>query len=141
MTSLLWSLMFGILLAQMIVIILLCMPLPFSILKGVDKFNRIWAQSQKIRTFIRCVVFIIFVFFVDSLRAVMVYTERHEEGNFLAHNDLMNQIQRFRSQRNAYITGFILFFCGVLWRLLVLIGKLYQCEQENLSPLDKKKVE
>jgi hypothetical protein len=75
-------------------------------------------------------MFIVFLLFLDSLRGSYVYAERHEEGTAHAHVDQNYQIQRFRSQRNAYLTGFSLFLAGVIWRMLFLISQLYECREE-----------
>lgn len=138
-----WGFICGILGCQVLVVILLCMPLPSNAIRGkiVHSFQNVWKGSYQMRTLSRVIMFIIFLLFVDAMRSSYVYTEKHEEGATMAHNDLMIQIQRFRSQRNAYITGFSLFLGGVIWRLLFLIAQLYEAREECKQNLKEKPVE
>ena len=131
MMSLMWGFMFSILTVQVFIIVLLCMPLPSNTIRGriVTGLQSLWRSSYKIRTFTRVVMFVIALMFMDALRSAYTFAEQHHEGNQMAHNDLMLQIQRFRNQRNAYITGFSLFLGGVIWRLMVLIAQLYECRE------------
>lgn len=75
-------------------------------------------------------MFIIFLLFLDSARSAVLYTEKHKEGSVIPHEDLMTQVQRFRNQRNAYLTGFSLFLTGVIWRMMFLISQLYEYREE-----------
>jgi len=63
--------------------------------------------------------------FLDSVRTInKIDEDQHEPGS--VHSEMNEKISLFRNQRNAFITGFILFLSVVIYRLQHITVDIYQ---------------
>jgi len=132
--SLQWTLIAGILYAE----IFLCtlMLLPFV---SAYRWNRIFKAKifaviePKAKLFFQFTLGILAVIFADSFRDIRKYSQPVSEIDHLRNNptsEAVMYMKLFRSQRNCYIAGFSLFLFMVLGRLVVLLSRQAKLEAE-----------
>jgi len=143
--SLHWTIIAGFLYAEIAAILLLL--LPFLSNKTWNKLfrSRFFAglQGQLIYYFY-VLVAILILFFLDAIREMRKYsdenvaTDGHSHG---AHLDTQMQMHMrlFRAQRNFYISGFALFLCLVIRRLVSLISVAATLEAEKEAAMNQAK--
>lgn len=134
--SLHWTLIAGFLYTEIVVILLLLIPFIS---------NRTWNKLFKSRFlkgienqfvyYFYVLVAILVLFFLDAVREMRKYSDEqitsdHAHG---AHLDSQMQMHMrlFRAQRNFYISGFALFLCLVIRRLVSLISNNATLEVER----------
>jgi len=138
--SLHWSLIAGFLYLEIAVMFLFLIPFIS---------NKRWSQLFKSRFlkavenqlvyYFYIVVAILVLFFLDAIREMNKYSENqlHTEASHGTHLDTQMQthMRLFRSQRNFYISGFALFLCLVIKRLVSLITSSAIIEVEREAAL------
>merc|ERR1711935_857130 len=135
--SLHWSLIAGFLYVEIGVMFLFLIPFIS---------NKRWSQLFKSRFlkavenqlvyYFYIVVAILVLFFLDAIREMNKYSEnqQHADGTHLD-TQLQTHMRLFRSQRNFYISGFALFLCLVIKRLVSLITSSAIIEVEREAAL------
>jgi len=135
--SLHWSLIAGFLYVEIAVMFLFLIPFIS---------NKRWSQLFKSRFlkavenqlvyYFYIVVAILVLFFLDAIREMNKYSENqlHADGTHLD-TQLQTHMRLFRSQRNFYISGFALFLCLVIKRLVSLITSSAIIEVEREAAL------
>jgi len=124
--SLHWTLIAGFLYGEIAVLGLLLFPF-ISTRRWHQLFKSRFLrglESQLIYYFY-VLVAILIMFFLDALREMQKYSgEDHREGDHQRHLDAQMQqhMRLFRAQRNFYISGFALFLCLVIQRMVGLIS-------------------
>jgi len=138
--SLHWSLIAGFLYLEIAVMFLFLIPFIS---------NKRWSQLFKSRFlkavenqlvyYFYIVVAILVLFFLDAIREMNKYSENQlqTEASHGTHLDTQMQthMRLFRSQRNFYISGFALFLCLVIKRLVSLITSSAIIEVEREAAL------
>jgi len=138
--SLHWSLIAGFLYLEIAVMFLFLIPFIS---------NKRWSQLFKSRFlkavenqlvyYFYIVVAILVLFFLDAIREMNKYSESQlqTEASHGTHLDTQMQthMRLFRSQRNFYISGFALFLCLVIKRLVSLITSSAIIEVEREAAL------
>eukprot|EP01116_Phalansterium_solitarium_P017521 TRINITY_DN4338_c0_g1_i1.p1 TRINITY_DN4338_c0_g1~~TRINITY_DN4338_c0_g1_i1.p1 ORF type:complete len:152 (-),score=24.12 TRINITY_DN4338_c0_g1_i1:253-708(-) len=133
--SAVWMFFLAVLLAQMVLVLILCLPMPSNRLRGfiVNIFETAWSRSPKLRAFVQMIACATAIMFLDSMRSIYMLDEKLDKGSTGATAELMMKLRLFHSQRNAYITGFSLFLMLVLYRFQDLISQLHQARSAVLG--------
>ncbi|EAL48457.1 B-cell receptor-associated protein 31 family protein [Entamoeba histolytica HM-1:IMSS-B] len=138
MVTLLWSGVYFFLVIEIIVLVILLFPLPSFIAKKVPFFLR---HVLKNKTLFIVVLSILTLCFCESIRSQIKCS--HELDELGVDNPLLNKVtissNKFRSERNMYLSGFSLFFIFVIWRVGVLYEQIDQkAEKERSSKVESK---
>jgi B-cell receptor-associated protein 31 len=135
--SLHWTLIAGFLYAEIVFILLLLIPFVSNV-----RWNRLFKSrflkglENQLIYYFYIVVAILVLFFLDAVREMRKYsdesmaTEGHGHGGHLD-AQMQMQMRLFRAQRNFYISGFALFLCLVIRRLVGLIAVSATLEAEK----------
>ncbi|EDR24989.1 B-cell receptor-associated protein, putative [Entamoeba dispar SAW760] len=138
MATLLWSSVYFFLIAEIIMLIILLFPLPPFIARKIPFFLR---HVLKNKTLFIVVLSILTLCFTESIRSQIKCSRELDE---LGTDDpLLNKVtislNKFRSERNMYLSGFSLFFIFVIWRVGVLYQQIDQkAEKEKSSKVESK---
>nr|ACO11484.1 B-cell receptor-associated protein 31 [Caligus rogercresseyi] len=124
--SLHWSLIAGFLYLEIGVIALLLFP--FISPRVWNKFFKskfLKGLENQLVYYFYVVLAILVLFFLDAIREMIKYNDENTmEGHGKGHMDIQmqNHLRLFRSQRNFYISGFSLFLCLVIRRMVSLLS-------------------
>ncbi|KAG0272884.1 hypothetical protein BGZ95_011326 [Linnemannia exigua] len=131
--SLPYTMVFTLLMAEMIVFILLILPLPVAWRRGTLKFLSKSPLMGQVQHIMKIVFVFVFVLFMDSVNRVAKVVEIGEHSHH-HHHDHMSEAnvaaRRFYAQRNMYLTGFTLFLSLILNRSFFMILDLLQSEEK-----------
>lgn len=124
--SLQWTLIAGVLYAELTLVMLLILPI-----LSPSRWNRILHSNfMKILNtqaswYFYFLILVLILFFLDAVREMRKYSDVESHDNAHSHMDveLQNNMRLFRAQRNFYISGFALFLSFVIRRLLHLMTK------------------
>ncbi|XP_045470300.1 B-cell receptor-associated protein 31 [Harmonia axyridis] len=123
--SLQWTLIAGVLYAEITVVLLLVLPIA-SPRKWNSLFKSRFLQGIKNQAGIYFMILlaILVLFCLDAIREMRKYSNPQGDRDGHAHLDLEMQesMRLFRAQRNFYISGFSLFLSLVIRRLVMLIS-------------------
>ena len=87
------------------------------------------SSNAKARTTQQVLLVITALLFVESLRALYYSSDdEHKHESILGHTE---HEKRFRNQRNAFISGFILYMALVIFRLQSITVQMYKMRQEQ----------
>ncbi|TFA98274.1 hypothetical protein CCMA1212_009979 [Trichoderma ghanense] len=138
--TLYYTLVFGLLMAEMALFMLLLVPLPFSAKRKIFTFISESPVIAKLQYWMKITFFFILILFVDSLNRVyrvqlevMAAHEHAVKGNAAAvmgADRLEVQARKFYSQRNMYLCGFTLFLSLILNRTYVMILEVMRLEDK-----------
>ncbi|PTB68299.1 B-cell receptor-associated 31-like protein [Trichoderma citrinoviride] len=138
--TLYYTLVFGLLMAEMALFMLLLVPLPFSAKRKIFTFISESPVIAKLQYWMKITFFFILILFVDSLNRVyrvqlevMAAHEHAVKGNAAAvmgSERLEVQARKFYSQRNMYLCGFTLFLSLILNRTYVMILEVMRLEDK-----------
>ena len=110
--TLYYSLVFGLMLLEMAMFLVLIVPLPFSMRRKLFHFLATSEAVAKVNYAIRITFIFVAVLFIDAFqRMLKVTAEAHQEHvNYQDYRSETNyHAKKFYSQRNVYLTGFTLF--------------------------------
>ncbi|KAG0269945.1 hypothetical protein DFQ27_001494 [Actinomortierella ambigua] len=132
--SLPYTMVFTLLMTEMVVFIFLILPLPFKWRRGLLKFlseSRLMGHVQ----YVMKIVFIfVFILFLDALNRVVKVEEISSEHGHHHHADARTETsfaaRKFYAQRNMYLTGFTLFLSLILNRTFFMILDLLKSEEK-----------
>jgi B-cell receptor-associated protein 31 len=136
--TLYFSLVFGFLVAEMALFMLLILPLPFKMKRALFTFISENPVIAKIQYWMKICFIFIGILFIDSLNRVwrvQVELAALAESNknaaaVLGHERLEVQARKFYSQRNMYLTGFTLFLSLILNQTYVMIRNVMRLEDK-----------
>ncbi|KAJ4862835.1 hypothetical protein N5P37_004984 [Trichoderma harzianum] len=138
--TLYYTLVFGLLMAEMGLFMLLLIPLPFNIKRRIFTFISESPLIAKVQYWMKITFVFILILFVDSLNRVyrvqlevMAAHEQGIKGNAAAvmgSERLEVQARKFYSQRNMYLCGFTLFLSLILNRTYVMILEVMRLEDK-----------
>lgn len=119
------ALVFGALIVQMTILLLLVFPLPFSVRKHL---SQTLTKLSKNNTFTIGMWFSIALMgmqFVDCLNRLQRYRGLTSDSGFLTNEQLAS---KFYSQRNLYLTGMVMYLYLAIYTVLTIVRKLVQKE-------------
>lgn len=127
--SLHWTLIAGFLYAEIAVILILL--IPFISAKTWNKLFKsrfLKGLENQLIYYFYVLVAILVLFFLDALREMRKYSDEnhaseHSHGGTHLDAQMQMQMRLFRAQRNFYISGFALFLCLVIKKLVSLLSK------------------
>ncbi|KAF9925848.1 hypothetical protein FBU30_004436 [Linnemannia zychae] len=129
--SLPYTMVFTLLMAEMITFILLIIPLPFKWRRGMLNFISKSPFMSKIQFTMKIVFVFVFILFIDSLKRVSKVEEAtNSDGHYHPHAESTIAAKRFYAQRNMYLTGFTLFLSLILNRTFFMILDLIKSEEK-----------
>ncbi|XP_076161421.1 B-cell receptor-associated protein 31-like [Ptiloglossa arizonensis] len=122
--SLQWTIIAGFLYAEIILVLLLVLPI-ISPMKWQKIFKSRFLQTLHNQASIYFLVLLVILILclLDAIREIRKYSTVGETSDH-AHLDteMQGNMKLFRAQRNFYISGFALFLCLVIRRLVILIS-------------------
>ncbi|KAF9997600.1 hypothetical protein BGZ65_006826 [Modicella reniformis] len=124
--SLFYTMVYCLLLTEMIAFIFLILPLPYKWRKGILKFMSTSRFMANIQYVMKIVFIFVFILFVDALGRVVKVEDKHNDH----HSESNMAAKRFYAQRNMYLTGFTLFLSLILNRTFVMILELITSEEK-----------
>ncbi|KAF9435451.1 hypothetical protein BGZ76_006264 [Entomortierella beljakovae] len=129
--SLPYTMVFTVLMAEMITFIFLVLPLPFKWRRGMLNFLSKSQIVGSIQYAIKILFIFVFILFIDSFNRVMkVEVVSRESDRHIPHIESNVAAKRFYAQRNMYLTGFTLFLSLILNRTFVMIIDLLRSEEK-----------
>ncbi|KAF9187914.1 hypothetical protein BGZ51_000099 [Haplosporangium sp. Z 767] len=131
--SLPYTMVFSLLMAEMIIFIFLILPLPFKWRRGLLKFLAESPLMANVQYAMKIVFIFVFILFVDSLNRVVKVEEINENSHHHHHGhgaESSMAARRFYAQRNMYLTGFTLFLSLILNRTFFMILDLLKSEEK-----------
>ena len=126
-----WHLAYALLLCECVACLILVLPMPsnrvrFWLVSICQKLS----ASTRVRTTEAVLLVITLFLFLDSLRTIN-RIDQHAHAPGSVHSEMLEKVSLFRNQRNAYLTGFILFFGVVLYRLQEITVQLYELRKAH----------
>jgi len=128
--SLINQLMVVVLAAEMVLVLLICLPLPSNNVRGfiIRGYKMLWA-NEHVKLFFKVVTGLNAILWLDAMRRIFQLEERHEKFvGSVGDGDV--KMHLFANQRNAWISGFSLFLIIVIYRLLVLMEQLHDSRRQ-----------
>jgi len=147
--TLYYTLVFGLLVFEMLLFCSLIVPMPFKIKRGLFEFISHNPLVAKLQYGMKITFIFILILFVDSVNRVyrvqlelaMAKQQGGVAGAAVAGSERMEvQARKFYSQRNMYLCGFTLFLSLILNRTYTMILEVLRLEEENkrLTGVDSK---
>lgn len=138
--SLLMSLVFGILVAEISLISFISLPLPQGIQKRIVRLFYAVVISQQFRVGVSFVAMIISFIFLDSLKSSVVWESAGDPSN--PHRTIWDiRVKKFYAQRNLYITGAILFLLGATYFNILLLESIVKNKERLIGLLEEVKTQ
>ncbi|KAF8981488.1 hypothetical protein BGZ46_002702 [Entomortierella lignicola] len=129
--SLPYTMVFTVLMTEMITFIFLILPLPFKWRRGMLNFLSKSKIVGRIQYSMKILFIFVFILFLDSLnRVIKVEEKAHDVDRHIPHIENNVAAKRFYAQRNMYLTGFTLFLSLILNRTFVMILDLLKSEEK-----------
>jgi len=128
---LLWGFEYAVLVGEVIVLLLLCMPVPDIRVRGgiLDLMGFIWT-SRYLRIGVFVIAAITGLLFFDALRNVSSMGDEMREHQLSGHNEHQIALRLFLNQRNCYISGFALFLMLIIFRVYEMSNQLRHARVE-----------
>ncbi|TIB93938.1 B-cell receptor-associated 31-like protein [Wallemia mellicola] len=133
--TLYYSLVFGLLSAEIVTFLVLVAPMPFAFKQKFFKFLSTNPLVAKLQYSLKISLIFTSILFFDAVQRMLrvvkegqtakeehAFTDVRSETNFAA--------RKFYSQRNVYLTGFTLFLSLILSRVFGIIMDLIQSQEE-----------
>ncbi|KAJ8675160.1 hypothetical protein QAD02_010946 [Eretmocerus hayati] len=123
--SLQWTLIASFLYAEIVIVLLLVLPVA-----SPQRWNRLFKSrflqslGQQASVYFLVLLAILVLFLLDAIREMRKYStlDPSEHGHQHLDAEMQGNMRLFRAQRNFYISGFALFLCLVIRRLVILIS-------------------
>ncbi|CAO3572223.1 unnamed protein product [Mortierella alpina] len=130
--SLPYTMVFTLLMTEMITFIFLILPLPFKWRRGMLNFLSKSPFMANIQHVMKIVFIFVFILFIDSLNRVIKVDEITNDSphHHNPHAETTVAARRFYAQRNMYLTGFTLFLSLILNRTFFMILDLLKSEEK-----------
>ncbi|KKY22810.1 putative bap31 domain-containing protein [Phaeomoniella chlamydospora] len=136
--TLYYSLVFVLLVAEMVIFMGLILPLPFTVKRKLFTFISESPIVAKLQYAMKITFIFILILFIDSVNRVYrvevevaSYSEKYGAGAASLGSDRMEvQARKFYSQRNLYLCGFTLFLSLILNRTYVMILDVLRLEEK-----------
>ncbi|KAG9238081.1 BAP31 domain-containing protein [Amylocarpus encephaloides] len=135
--TLYYSLVFVLLVSEMILFMLLIVPLPFTIRRKMFTFISESPLIAKLQYGMKITFIFILILFIDSVNRVyrvqveLAETNKNQGGTVvMGHERMEVQARKFYSQRNMYLCGFTLFLSLILNRTYTMILDVLRLEEK-----------
>ncbi|KAI9137026.1 B-cell receptor-associated protein 31-like-domain-containing protein [Paraphysoderma sedebokerense] len=129
--TLYYTMVFGLLLFEMVVFAVLILPLPLSFRRGLLNWFSKSNLVVRLQSVMKILFVLVFILFLDSIKGMTkAEKEHHTERIKDARTDAVIHSKLFYSQRNFYLTGFTLFLSLILNRFYALILELLKNEEK-----------
>ncbi|KAF2458191.1 BAP31 domain protein [Lineolata rhizophorae] len=137
--TLYYSLVFALLVLEMVVFMSLIVPLPFKLKRKLFAFISESPLIARLQYGLRITFIFILILFLDSVnRVYRVQTElsslskdsQHAAATMIGSERMEVQARKFYSQRNMYLCGFTLFLSIILNRTYMMILETLRLEDE-----------
>jgi len=135
--TLYYSLVFLLLVSEMILFMLLIVPLPFTIRRKMFTFISESPLIAKLQYGMKITFIFILILFIDSVNRVyrvqveLAESNKQQGGSaVLGHERMEVQARKFYSQRNMYLCGFTLFLSLILNRTYTMILDVLRLEEK-----------
>ncbi|KAG0303011.1 hypothetical protein BGZ98_007053 [Dissophora globulifera] len=141
--SLPYTMVFTLLMTEVITFIFLILPLPFTWRRGMLNFLSKSPLMAKLHYVMKIVFIFVFILFIDSLnRVIKVEEVRSDNDHHHHHSHNETTVKRFYAQRNmyawhraimtsvTYLTGFTVFLSLILNRTFFMILDLVKSEEK-----------
>jgi len=120
-----WTLIAGFLYAEIVIVLLFLIPFVSNrVWNNIFKSRFLQGIENQLQYYFYVILAILVLFFLDAIREMNKYGDEDHAGDHSStHLDaqMQGQMRKFRAQRNFYISGFALFLCLVIRRLVTLI--------------------
>ncbi|CAO1634380.1 unnamed protein product [Sympodiomycopsis kandeliae] len=136
--TLYYGIVFGLLVLEVTMFLVLIVPLPFTWRRALFKFLAVNPLVAKFQYALKITFIFVAVLFIDAIqRMVKVTSEgetmRDNQGMRDARTESNFHARKFYAQRNTYLTGFTLFLSLILSRTYSLITELISTQEELVS--------
>ncbi|KAF1814078.1 B-cell receptor-associated 31-like protein [Eremomyces bilateralis CBS 781.70] len=135
--TLYYSLVFLLLMAEMVLFMLLIVPMPYSLKRKMFTFLSESPLIARLQYGLKITFIFILILFVDSVNRVYrvqmevsSFTHGNERASVVGTERLEVQARKFYSQRNMYLCGFTLFLSLILNRTYIFILDILRLEDE-----------
>jgi len=133
--TLYYSLVFLLLVTEMVIFMGLVMPLPFTVKRKLFTFISESPIVAKLQYGMKITFIFILILFIDSVNRVysvqLESAQAHKNADAMGGSARMEvQARKFYSQRNMYLCGFTLFLSLILNRTYVMILDTLRLEEE-----------
>ncbi|XP_012276773.1 B-cell receptor-associated protein 31 [Orussus abietinus] len=121
--SLQWTLIAGFLYAEIFIVLLLVLPVASP--KRWQKLFRsrfLQSLSNQASIYFLVLLAVLILFLLDAIREMRKYSNVETGEHAHLDAEMQGNMRLFRAQRNFYISGFSLFLCLVIRRLVILIS-------------------
>ncbi|RKP15021.1 endoplasmic reticulum protein [Piptocephalis cylindrospora] len=125
-----YTIVFGLLVTEMVLMTLFLLPLPYSFRKGLTRWLAESSAAERLHYYLKIICIFVLVLFVDALnRSIRLHHDLHDPGQtqspfagsgghgLEARVDATAHSRMFYAQRNVYLCGFTLFLTLALYRL------------------------
>lgn len=137
--TLYYSLVFALLVFEMLLFLSLIVPMPFKMKRGLFEFISSNPLVAKLQYGMKITFIFILILFVDSVNRVYrvqaeltIAKQQGGAASAVAGSERMEvQARKFYSQRNMYLCGFTLFLSLILNRTYTMILEVLRLEEEN----------
>jgi len=129
--GLLWGFEYAVLLSEVVLLLLLCMPMPDTRVRGwlLNVMSTIWS-SKHLRIGVFVIAALTGLLFLDALRNVAYVGDEMKERFEHGRNEHQIALRLFLNQRNCYISGFALFLMLIIFRFYDILNQLHRARSE-----------
>lgn len=120
--SLVWSLIASFLYVEIFIVMLLVLPVA-----SPQRWQRFFKSrflamlSSQAQTYFYLLLFVLVLFLLEAIREMRKYSHTEPTAEQHLNVGMQHSMRLFRAQRNFYISGFAIFLCMVIRRLVSLI--------------------
>lgn len=120
--SLVWSLIASFLYVEIFIVLLLVLPVA-----SPQRWQRFFKSrflamlSSQAQTYFYLLLFVLVLFLLEAIREMRKYSHNEPTAEQHLNVGMQHSMRLFRAQRNFYISGFAIFLCMVIRRLVSLI--------------------
>jgi len=139
--TLYYSLVFALLVVEMLLFVMLIMPLPHTLKRKLFNFISENPLVAKFQYGLKITFIFITILFIDSVNRVYrvqievaAFGKENNAAKIAAMGDRQEvQARKFYSQRNMYLTGFTLFLSLILNRMYIMILDVLRLEEKIMQ--------
>ncbi|EDS40606.1 bcr-associated protein [Culex quinquefasciatus] len=120
--SLVWSLIASFLYVEIFIVLMLVLPVA-----SPQRWQRFFKSrflamlSRQAQTYFYLLLFVLVLFLLEAIREMRKYSHNEPTAEQHLNVGMQHSMRLFRAQRNFYISGFAIFLCMVIRRLVSLI--------------------
>lgn len=135
--ALYYNLVFGLLLVELVLFVILSLPLPSKIRRPLITSIAKPLLKKEFTIGVKCILVFILILFIDSVNRVNSINEELFHFNAASGDRLEIQARKFYAQRNMYLTGFTLFLTLIVSRTYKLVFELLNLKEQVRANAEK----